>query len=263
MSVFALSRCSLKIFFLLTIFSLGLTSLSAVAQDSPLPPISLGDRVWFDNDRNGLQDSYDSGLAGIAVNLYDAQEELVARALTDENGNYLFTTAEGVDTPSIRYGVTLTPESDYTLRISLNESELFGYYPTFAYLGSDPALDSNGTLVGAEVVEPVTLGGMEEENLTLDFGFRTGNFGDSVIDLPDEAACPIPGLEEFLVEDPECGGFGGAGPEEPVEPETPVEEVKPETEVELPRGGAGPEEEPVEAQTPVAAPALIRTGGVD
>ena len=267
MSAFLVRHISLKLFFSFLALVLLAVSVPAQAQTTP-PPISLGDRVWFDNDRNGRQDPYDSNLSGVAVNLFDAEEQLVARALTDEAGRYLFTTAEGVDTESVRYGVEMVPEATYSLRISLSETELFGYFPAFAYLGNDPALDSNGTLVGAEVVETVTLPSVESEDLSLDFGFRTGNFGESVIDLPADAACPIPGLEEFLVEDAECGGFGGAAPEEPASPRGPeeVEENTDEAEAELPRGGAAPEEvleTEGEAEVTARAPALIRTGGVD
>ena len=263
MSAVLAANASLKLFFALLALTL-LTVSAPVRAQTTSSPVSLGDRVWFDNDRNGRQDPYDSNLSGVAVNLFDAEEQLVARALTDEAGRYLFTTAEGVDTESVRYGVAMVPGETYSLRISLNETELFGYFPAFAYLGSDPALDSNGTLVGAEVVETVTLSSVESEDLSLDFGFRTGNFGESVIDLPDDATCPIPGLEEFLVEDAECGGFGGAAPEEPVRPGEP-EEVEEEIEerMELPRGGAAPEEGLEEGKVSTKTPALIRTGGVD
>lgn len=53
----------------------------------------VGDRVWLDENGNGLQDSGEAGVAGVTVTLLRAQDagELeVARAQTDANGRYRF-----------------------------------------------------------------------------------------------------------------------------------------------------------------------------
>ncbi|NHQ90128.1 SdrD B-like domain-containing protein [Janthinobacterium lividum] len=52
----------------------------------------LGDRVWFDTNRNGVQDAGEAGAAGVKVTLLDASGNAVGSPLiTDANGNYLFT----------------------------------------------------------------------------------------------------------------------------------------------------------------------------
>jgi protocatechuate 3,4-dioxygenase beta subunit len=51
---------------------------------------SLGDRVWFDDDRDGIQDAGERGVSGVTVILYDAAGNPVASTITDANGNYLF-----------------------------------------------------------------------------------------------------------------------------------------------------------------------------
>jgi SdrD B-like domain/Secretion system C-terminal sorting domain len=66
----------------LTNVDLGLTTAKAV----------LGDRVWNDINGNGQQDSGEPGLAGVTVILRDGVSgNPIASAITDANGNYLFT----------------------------------------------------------------------------------------------------------------------------------------------------------------------------
>ena len=50
----------------------------------------LGNRVWHDENKNGLQEAWEDGIGGICVNLYDAGGALVQQATTDSNGYYGF-----------------------------------------------------------------------------------------------------------------------------------------------------------------------------
>ena len=54
---------------------------------------SLGDRVWYDQNLNGIQDSNEvTSVAGVQVVLFDAvTNQPVATTTTDANGNYNFT----------------------------------------------------------------------------------------------------------------------------------------------------------------------------
>ena len=52
---------------------------------------SLGDKVWLDANRNGIQDAGEAGKAGVTVNLCNAAGVVVASQTTDVNGKYLFT----------------------------------------------------------------------------------------------------------------------------------------------------------------------------
>jgi SdrD B-like domain len=58
-----------------------------------IPPATanIGDRVWLDIDKDGIQDAGEPGIAGVTVTLYDNTGAIVATAVTDANGNYLFT----------------------------------------------------------------------------------------------------------------------------------------------------------------------------
>jgi hypothetical protein len=52
-------------------------------------PVAIGDRVWNDYDGDGLQDSGEPGIAGAAVELWDASRTLtLSTTTTDAAGNY-------------------------------------------------------------------------------------------------------------------------------------------------------------------------------
>jgi len=56
-----------------------------------VPDVRVGDRIWIDADRNGLQDSGEEGVPDVMVTLYDnATGDVVGTAFSDANGNYLF-----------------------------------------------------------------------------------------------------------------------------------------------------------------------------
>ena len=50
----------------------------------------IGDRVWLDANKNGIQDAGEAGVSGVTARLVDADGNVVATATTDANGNYLF-----------------------------------------------------------------------------------------------------------------------------------------------------------------------------
>ncbi len=55
-----------------------------------IPPL-IGDIVWQDLNRNGVQESGEPGLPGVTVDLYDVTgAEVVGQAVTDHNGYYQF-----------------------------------------------------------------------------------------------------------------------------------------------------------------------------
>lgn len=50
----------------------------------------LGNQVWLDKNKNGRQESYEHGVGGICVNLYDGAGQQVESTTTDSNGYYGF-----------------------------------------------------------------------------------------------------------------------------------------------------------------------------
>jgi protocatechuate 3,4-dioxygenase beta subunit len=72
-----------------------------IITNNPCAAGSIGDRVWNDQDKDGIQDANEVGLAGVVVTLYDnATNNVIASTITDAYGNYKFsnlpTTAAGV-----------------------------------------------------------------------------------------------------------------------------------------------------------------------
>nr|BAL52754.1 hypothetical protein HGMM_F03B08C32 [uncultured Chloroflexota bacterium] len=55
----------------------------------------LGNRIWWDENRDGIQQPYEAGLGGLQVDLLDAQGQLVATTFSDGNGYYAFTPPPG------------------------------------------------------------------------------------------------------------------------------------------------------------------------
>jgi uncharacterized repeat protein (TIGR01451 family) len=66
--------------------------------------VSLGDRVWLDDDADGLQDAGELGMVAVTVNLLDDTLAQINTTTTDATGNYQFTDLEPGD-----YSVQITP----------------------------------------------------------------------------------------------------------------------------------------------------------
>ncbi|MBL8146378.1 MAG: DUF11 domain-containing protein, partial [Anaerolineae bacterium] len=102
--------------------------------DAGLVPVaSLGDRVWYDNDFDGIQDAGEPGVPGVTVRLLDASGNqatrddgsLIPDVVTDANGLYSFT--------------GLRPGVPYEVRFTRPANTLF----TAQNAGSNDALDSD------------------------------------------------------------------------------------------------------------------------
>jgi hypothetical protein len=50
----------------------------------------IGNRVWLDENQNGVQDAWEMGLRGVCINLRDATGGLLDTASSDSNGYYSF-----------------------------------------------------------------------------------------------------------------------------------------------------------------------------
>jgi len=123
---------------------------------------SIGDFVWHDKNRNGLQDAGESGLAGVTVNLLDpTTSAMLATAITGSNGAYQFT------------GLCM---GDYTVEVDTGTLPA-GFTATASTMGSDRAVDGNGSPVLVNLPDDAA------SDQTLDFGYVspcTGSFGDFV-----------------------------------------------------------------------------------
>lgn len=79
---------------------------------------SLGDKVWRDDNSNGIQDAGEPGLAGVVVTLYDNGGNVIASTVTDAYGNYLFDKLQ----PGT-YQVGFTPPANYSFSPQTNDND--------------------------------------------------------------------------------------------------------------------------------------------
>ncbi|MFN0201684.1 MAG: SdrD B-like domain-containing protein [Bacteroidia bacterium] len=72
----------------------------------------IGDYVWNDTNKDGIQDSGELGISGVTVTLYDSVNRIVSTTQTDAFGKYKF---EGV--AAGKYAVGITPPADYVITL--------------------------------------------------------------------------------------------------------------------------------------------------
>lgn len=116
---------------------------------------SLGNKLWFDGDGDGIQDAGEPGLAGVKVYLYAADGVTkLDSTVTDGKGEYIFT------------GL---PPADYFVGVVMPS----GYSTTPKAIGGDPNADNNANtpVGGISKSDKVSLG-LGEENLSIDFGIN-------------------------------------------------------------------------------------------
>ncbi|KGX85262.1 SdrD B-like domain-containing protein [Pontibacillus litoralis] len=145
--------------------------------------VSLGDYVWEDTNRNGLQDKGERPLEGIKVNLFNHQGEQIATTKTDSTGKYLF--------KDLKIG-------EYEVEFVLPE----GYGFTKAKQGIDPAKDSNAN----EETGRTGIIDLTDDDMTWDAGLtKLVSLGDYVWEdanqngLQDKDEPPIKGVKVSLL----------------------------------------------------------------
>ncbi|WP_317202683.1 SdrD B-like domain-containing protein [Janthinobacterium sp.] len=116
----------------------------------------LGDRVWLDTNKNGVQDAGEGGVAGVKVTLLDASGHAVGSPLTtDANGNYLFTNLKP-GTYSVQFDKTTLPA---------------GYTITGKDAGGNDALDSDANAADGKTAQTVLDSG--ESDRSWDMGVQS------------------------------------------------------------------------------------------
>ncbi len=133
-------------------------------------PVTVGDRVWYDNNHDGRQDSATSepGVTGVVATLYNAttnQPVLHNGApltdQTDANGEYLFT--------------NLPPGAYFVVFSNLPA----GYQPTLRNIGDD-AGDSDADANGRTAATPFLPSGSADRTLDMGIWRATASLGDFV-----------------------------------------------------------------------------------
>ncbi|HUN21706.1 MAG TPA: SdrD B-like domain-containing protein, partial [Anaerolineales bacterium] len=147
-------------------------------------PVEIGNRVWLDVDKDGLQDASEPPIAGVRVQLVQAGV-VIATVVTNDNGNYIFSSATGTDSDSFHYGLNLKRGESYEVRIPIDSQSTIGkplYQTQLTTANADQItnnieaqdrIDSDGILAGTSAGVQVQIGNAGQNNHTYDFGFIT------------------------------------------------------------------------------------------
>jgi hypothetical protein len=160
----------------------------------------LGDFVFADDNRNGVQDAGEPGLANITIGLFArgaaATASPLATAVTNATGFYLF------DSTELPFGL-ITPQTDYELRMSMTQTPLLRTaLATANAAAAGDALDSDAVLVGTNaVIATARSPPFGTVDRSFDFGVvaetRIGNFvwedvdGDGVQDAGERGIAGV------------------------------------------------------------------------
>ncbi len=153
--------------------------------------MEIGNRIWEDQNTNGIQDAHEPGMGGITVNLrspgadnlYNTIDDQVWTTTTDIHGNYYFDETIVNDTrrPAAWIGVSasnsgILPGFEYKVEINELQPALAGFIPTLVNVAGQ-TINSKGNSTGSIVYYIFNPGGPTltnsnfENNYNVDFGF--------------------------------------------------------------------------------------------
>jgi hypothetical protein len=137
----------------------GMSDIEALCDQAPL---QIGNRIWIDTDRDGIQDADETPVAGVTVRLYASDGvTLLGTAITDVKGTYYFASnvTEAATGTGDNVGGGIAPGSAYVIRLD-NASDFTGSGPLAPYVLTktaatdaatdlDTSVDNNAALVNA------------------------------------------------------------------------------------------------------------------
>jgi hypothetical protein len=185
-------------------------------------PLQIGNRVWYDLDKNGIQDPDEPPVPGVTLHLLDGEGEVVGTAVTNDEGEYYFSSnvgedADGGTTPD-EFGGGLAAEQTFTIVLDNDDDcelggPLHGWALTINDATSetsenDDLIDSDAIADGDEWcdvqaptidVEEMTIG-MVDHSYDIGFNIDRVSVGDYVwLDvngdgLQDDTDIPLEGV---------------------------------------------------------------------
>jgi protocatechuate 3,4-dioxygenase beta subunit len=130
---------------------------------------SVGDYVWIDTNRDGIQQDTESGMANVTVRLYSSSGILIGETKTDASGKYTFN-----DLTPGEYYITFVSPSNYIFSPANKGLN--------TYQDSNP--DAAGQTAGFTLVS-------RSQNMTIDAGLlRVTSVSGTIIDKDGK---PVPG----------------------------------------------------------------------
>ncbi|WP_175517834.1 SdrD B-like domain-containing protein [Thiothrix caldifontis] len=148
--------------------STGMGELEVLCDPSP---VEVGNRVWLDADKDGLQGADEAGIANVNVTLTCGTDN--ATTTTNAQGEYYFSNKAGGNATfmgsgescSLSVNNTQTSLNTYTLTTQNADSKTDNNYQT-------DIRDSDATVSGGNAVINFTAGNSGQNNHGLDFGYK-------------------------------------------------------------------------------------------
>jgi hypothetical protein len=160
-----------------------------------IQPASLGDRVWKDDNRNGIQDAGEAGVSGVTLQLYNSDGQLAGTTVTDGTGIYKFSNL----LPD-NYTVKLTPPAEYFVspKTQGGDTNLDNDFDAITYTTGTVSLTAgqNRTDIDAGIFKLINLTG----NVWHDVNAMSDGFvnNSGAAQNPPAATIPV-GLRAYLV----------------------------------------------------------------
>jgi len=155
-------------------------------------PIEIGNRVWNDNNRNGIQDANEKGISGVVVKLI--RDNLVIDTnITDSDGYYIFSSLENSKIePKKQYLISIDLNS--TINPKLNDKNITIYHQR-GLIGSSYLNDSDGIKNGNSIEanissSDISIAGVN--NHSFDFGFISNSSTPTPTPIPAPSSTYIP-----------------------------------------------------------------------
>jgi uncharacterized repeat protein (TIGR01451 family) len=140
----------------------GLGDLEVLCDEAP---IELGNRIWNDLDRDGIQDANEPAIANVIVHLFKGGQ-LVGTTTTDATGQYLFNAANVSD--------GIVPNMAYEIRVDKFQLALLstGLSPANTDNSANgDQRDSDAVMNGSDAVIALTTGAAGSNDHSYDIGF--------------------------------------------------------------------------------------------
>ena len=129
-------------------------------------PIEVGNRIWNDVDKDGIQDAGEPILKGVTVELWKGGVKIATKTTDAVTGEYYFT---GLHINSTNYEIRVPNVNGPS-----KQTQLAGLMPTAAKAGANNEIDSDAIVSGTNTYASIAFntGNAGENNHTLDIGFK-------------------------------------------------------------------------------------------
>jgi len=170
-------------------------SMASLAVLCDQAPIQIGNRVWYNTTKNGIQEPApglpgEAPVVGATVNLYDNTGALVASKKTNSRGEYYFDSIHDGLQFKTQYRVAIDNPADYA-----EGGPLYQWSPTIPNVPGNTFINSKGVVpAGGRFPETMfTTGGPGQNNHTYDFGYFQPTGELKVLKVDSKTKAPIAG----------------------------------------------------------------------